>query len=415
MNKTQCEVKERSATDVTVQITVDAETVKNAIDAAYKQYSKDAQIPGFRKGRVPRAYLDSRFGVDLFTEEAQKDLQEKHLQEALVDLDLRPVTTPEVKTVSFDAQGPFVFTASFSVLPEVELPEYRGIELAAKPLEGVTEDEVNGTLEEIRRRFATLAPKESDTIEDGDVVHIKEGEKEWDMRVDSENKVTAKMIGHKVGETVELEIERDEGDPLHATLEVMEIEQVVLPEIDDDLAKDAGFDSLNEMKADMNKKIAASKSERRVQKIKGDLLDHIVSQLDLPLPEKMVDEMAAEDLDHFKKNLEHPEAPMTFDEYLKEREKSEEELLAEYHEDVTQRLRRELVMAKLIEAEGISISDDELEKIATEEAKEDGEDPIRFIARLKANDQWEAYRTEKINSRIFDMLYENAKLIEESE
>ena len=415
MNNTQCEVKERSATDVTVQITVDADTVKNAIDTAYKQYSKDAQIPGFRKGRVPRAYLDSRFGVDLFTEEAQKDLQEKHLQEALVDLDLRPVTTPEVKTVSFDAQGPFVFTASFSVLPEVELPEYRGIELAVKPLEGVTEDEMNGTLKEIQRRFATLAPKESDTIEDGDVVHIKEGEKEWDMRVDSENKVTAKMIGHKVGETVELEIERDEGDPLHATLEVMEIEQVVLPEIDDDLAKDAGFDSLDEMKADMNEKIAASKSERRIERIKGDLLDHIVSQLDLPLPEKMVDEMAAEDLDQFKKNLEHPEAPMTFDEYLKEREKSEDELLAEYRKDVTQRLRRELVMAKLIEAEGISISDDELEKIATEEAKENGEDPIRFIARLRANDQWEAYRAEKINSRIFDMLYENAKLTEETE
>ena len=413
MTNTQCEIKERSATDVTVQVTVDAGAVKNAIDTVYRRYSKEAQIPGFRKGRVPRAYLDSRFGVDLFTEEAQKDMEEEHLQQALADLDLRPVTAPEVESVSFDAQGPFVFTASFSVLPKVELPEYRGIELKVKPLEGVTEDEMNGTLEEIRRRFATLAPKGSDTIEDGDIVHIKEGEKEWDMRVDSENPVTAKMIDHKVGETVDLEIERDEGDPLHTTLEVMEIKQVVLPEIDDDLAKDAGFDSLDEMKADIKEKIAASKSERREQRIKGDLLDHIVSQLDLPLPEKMVEEMAAEDLERFKENLEHPEAPMTFEEYLKEREKSEDELLAEYREGVTQRLRRELVMAKLIEAEGISISDEELEEIASEEAKESSEDPIRFIARLKANDQWDAYRTEKINSRIFNLLYDNATLIEE--
>ena len=104
---------------------------------------------------------------------------------------------------------------------------------------------------------------------------------------------------------------------------------------------------------------------------------------------------------------------MTFEEYLKEREKSEDELLAEYREGVTQRLRRELVMAKLIEAEGISISDEELEEIASEEAKESSEDPIRFIARLKANDQWDAYRTEKINSRIFNLLYDNATLIEE--
>ena len=415
MNNTRYEIKERSATDVTVQVTVDAETVKDAIDAVYRRYSKEVQIPGFRKGRVPRAYLDSRFGVELFTEEAQKDITEEHLPKALADLDLRPVTTPEVENVSSDADGPFVFTASFSVLPEIELPEYRGIELKVKPLEDVTEEEMNGTLEEIRRRFATLAPKESDTIEDGDILHVKEGEKEWDMRVDSENKVTGKMVGHKKGETVDLEIERDDADPLHATLEVMEISNVVLPEIDDDLAKDAGFDSLEEMKADIREKIALAKSERRIERIKGDLLDHIVSQLDLPLPEKMVEEMAAEDLERFKQNLEHPEAPMTFDEYLKEREMSEDELLGGFREDVTQRLRRELVMAKLIEAEGISISDEELEKIATEEAKENKEDPIRFIARLKANDQWDAYRTEKTNARIFDLLYENAKLVEESE
>ncbi len=415
MNNTQYEIKERSATDVTVQVTLDAETVKNAIDAVYRRYSKETQIPGFRKGRVPRAYLNSRFGVKLFTEEAEKDMEEEHLQKALADLDLHPVTTPEVKDVSFDSDGPFAFTASFSVLPDVELPEYRGIELKVKPLEGVTEEEMNGTLEEIQRRFATLAPKESDTIEDGDIAHVKEGEKEWDMRVDSENQVTGKMIGHKKGETADLEIARDEGDPLHVTLEVVEINQVVLPEINDDLAKDASFDSLDALKADIDEKIAASKSEHRIERIKGDLLDHIVSQLDLPLPEKMVEEMAAEDLEHFKKNLEHPEAPMPFEEYLSEREKSEDELLAEFREGVTQRLQRELVMAKLIEAESISISDEELEKIATEEAQENGEDPIRFIARLKANEQWDAYHTEKTNARIFDLLYENAKLIEESE
>ena len=235
------------------------------------------------------------------------------------------------------------------------------------------------------------------------------------MRVGTENPVTGKMIGHKTGDTVELDIERDEGDPLHATLTAMDVKQVVLPEIDDDLAKDAGFDSLDAMKVDINEKIASSKSERRVQKIKGDLLDNIVSQLDLPLPEKMVEEMAAEELEEFKKNLEGPKAPMTFEEYLKEREKSEDELLAEYREHVTQRLRRELVMAKLIEAEGISISDEELEEIATEEAKTSGEDPIRFIARLKANEQWGAYHTEKINTRVFDLLYDNAKLTEDTE
>ncbi len=412
MNKTQYEIKEKSATDVTLQVTVDSAAVKQAIDSVYKRYSKQTQIPGFRKGRVPRAYLDSRFGSELFTEEAQKDMEEEHLRQALVDLDLHPVRIPEVKSVSFEEDGPFVFTASFPVLPEVELPEYKGIELTAEPAQDATQEEIDGALEEIKRQFATLAPKETDTIESEDIIRVKEGDKEWDMRVDSENPVTSNMVGHKVDETVDLEVPREGEDPLRATLKVTEIKKVVLPEIDDDLAKDAGFDSLDELAADIKEKITASKRRQRENKIKGQLLDHIVSQLDIPLPQQMVDDIASEDLELLKKRLEEREETLAFDEYLKEREKSEEDLLSEFREDATERLRKELVMAKLIEAEGIAISNEELEEIAAEEGKVAGEDPIRFIARLKANEQWDSYRAEKINQRVFDVLYKNAKLTE---
>jgi trigger factor len=412
LNKTQYEIKEKSATDVTLQVTVDSAAVKQAIDSVYKRYSKQTQIPGFRKGRVPRAYLDSRFGSELFTEEAQKDMEEEHLRQALVDLDLHPVRIPEVKSVSFEEDGPFVFTASFPVLPEVELPEYKGIELTAEPAQDATQEEIDGALEEIKRQFATLAPKETDTIESEDIIRVKEGDKEWDMRVDSENPVTSNMVGHKVDETVDLEVPREGEDPLRATLKVTEIKKVVLPEIDDDLAKDAGFDSLDELAADIKEKITASKRRQRENKIKGQLLDHIVSQLDIPLPQQMVDDIASEDLELLKKRLEEREETLAFDEYLKEREKSEEDLLSEFREDATERLRKELVMAKLIEAEGIAISNEELEEIAAEEGKVAGEDPIRFIARLKANEQWDSYRAEKINQRVFDVLYKNAKLTE---
>jgi trigger factor len=412
LNKTQYEIKEKSATDVTLQVTVDSAAVKQAIDSVYKRYSKQTQIPGFRKGRVPRAYLDSRFGSELFTEEAQKDMEEEHLRQALVDLDLHPVRIPEVKSVSFEEDGPFVFTASFPVLPEVELPEYKGIELTAEPAQDATQEEIDGALEEIKRQFATLAPKETDTIESEDIIRVKEGDKEWDMRVDSENPVTSNMVGHKVDETVDLEVPREGEDPLRATLKVTEIKKVVLPEIDDDLAKDAGFDSLDELAADIKEKITASKRRQRENKIKGQLLDHIVSQLDIPLPQQMVDDIASEDLELLKKRLEEREETLAFDEYLKEREKSEEDLLSEFREDAAERLRKELVMAKLIEAEGIAISNEELEEIAAEEGKVAGEDPIRFIARLKANEQWDSYRAEKINQRVFDVLYKNAKLTE---
>lgn len=410
MSNTQCEIKEQSATNVTLQVRVDPATVKSAIDSVYKRYSEQVQIPGFRKGHVPRAYLDSRFGSELFTEEAQKDMEDQHLKEALVNLNLLPVKSPEVESESFEEDGAFVFTASFPVLPEIKLPEYRGIELTVEPPQQATEDEINAALEDISKRFATLAPKESQTIEAGDVVRVKEGEHEWDMRVESDNSVTSNMIGHQVGQTVDLQVEREGQEPLRASLSVVEVSEVVVPEIDDDLAKDAGFDSLDALRADIKEKITESKAERRRHKIEDQLLDHIVSQMDIPLPQQMVDDITSNEVKDLKERLEDPEAPMTFDDYLKEREKSEEELISEYREGVEQRLRRELVMGKLIESEGIVITDEELEQIATEEAKASGEDPIRFIARLKANEQWEGYHREKVSERVFNVLYENAKL-----
>lgn len=414
-NSTQSEIKERSTTDVTVQVTVDAATVKNAIDSVYRRYSREARIPGFRPGHVPRAYLDTRFGNELFTEEAQKDLEETHLPKALSELDLRPVTTPEVESVNFDAESPFVFEARFSVLPEFELPEYRGIKLDVEPVDEVTDEEIDGTIEDIRNRFATLAPKDSQMVETGDIVHVKENDHEWDLRADADNPVTSGVIGHKIGDSVDIELAQPEGEPANVALTLLDVKAVVLPELNDAFGKDAGFDTLAALKEDVKDKIAKAKADRRERAIKVRLLDRLVNEIDLPLPETLVEEMTDEELGEFKERLAHPESPVTFEKYLEERGKNEDELKAEYREDVTQRLRRELVMGKIIDQEDISISAEELDEIARAEAEEAGEDPIRFVARLKASDRWDSYRTEKTNARVFDILYDTAKLTQPEE
>jgi trigger factor len=149
--------------------------VQDGILGVYRRYGREVQVPGFRKGHVPRTLLDSRFGKAMFAEEAQSDLEEKHLSEALTALSLRPVTPPQTKRVSFAEAEPFVFEATFSVLPDLALPEYRGIELSIPEAKPVTEEDVQAALEEIRRQYATLAPKEGDTVSAGDIVRVKEG------------------------------------------------------------------------------------------------------------------------------------------------------------------------------------------------------------------------------------------------
>ncbi len=370
------EIKERSATEVTLQVTVEPPIVRNGIDTIYSRYGREVEIPGFRKGHVPRSLLDSRFGREMFLEEALKELTEEHL-------------------------------------PQFDLPVYRGIELTVRPTLEVTDDSVQAALEEIRRQYGTLSSKEGELITDGDIVHVQEGEEEWDTRAEAGNPVTEKLIGHKTGETVKIELDLPGSKPVHTSLSILGLKEIVLPEVDDELAKDAGFESLLALKADIEEKLKQAHAAKRERAIKVDLLDHLIDQVEIPLPQALVEEVAEEEFERLKKNLSHPRSPLSFEDYLDKREKSEEEVRTDYREIVIRRIRRELLLKKIAEKEEIAIEDEELERIATEEAASKGEAPLRFIARLKAEEHWDDYRTEKVNERVLEILYQEAQLTKE--
>lgn len=407
------EIKERSATEVTLQVTVEPPIVRNEIDTIYSRYGREVEIPGFRKGHVPRGLLDSRFGREMFLEEAQKELTEEHLPKALSELSLHPVTLPQAKTISFEESEPFVFEASFSVLPQFDLPVYRGIELTVEPVKEVTDDSVHAAVEEIRRQYGTLSSKKGDLITDGDIVHVQEGEEEWDTRAEMGNPVTEKLIGHKIGETVKIELDLPGSKPVHTSLSILGLKEIVLPEVDDELAKDAGFESLVALEVDVTEKLKQAHVAKRERVIKVNLLDHLIDQVEIPLPQALVEEVAEEEFERLKKNLSHPRSPLSFEDYLDKHERREEEVRADYREIVTRRIRHELLLKKIAEKEEIAIEDEELERIATEEAASKGEAPLRFIARLKAEERWDDYRTEKVNERVLDLLYQKAQLTKE--
>jgi len=409
------ELKERSDTAVTVQVTVNPETVKNALDNTYRSYGREASVPGFRKGRVPRGVLDARYGHKLFLEETQKELQQQHLGKALAELELNPVAPPEIKPVSSDEKKPFVFEASFPVLPDFDLPEYKGIKLETEPIKGVTDDDVKLAVDHICARFGTIVPKDGDTVSEGDVVHVKEGDKEWDAHAEERNPVGGKLIGHKVGETVSVDVELPKDKTLSTSLSIVSLKEIKIPEADDELAKDAGYESLEALQAKVKESLQDSQAREREKEIKARLLDWVIDQANIPLPEVLVEEMATEEVEQLKKNLSEPRSPLSFEDYLSKQEKSEEEIQADYRENVTRRLRRELVLQRIAKAEDISFTDEELEETATTEAKETEEDPIRFIAELKANEHWEDYRLAKVNMGVFDVLYKNAVLSEKTE
>jgi trigger factor len=414
-SQTQYTLKSRGETEATIEIVVSSGDFKQEVESVYRRYSHEVQVPGFRKGHVPRSYLESRFGRDAFIDEAKEELQRKHFSKAIDELDLRPVATPKLEEVSFDPDDAYVFEATFATLPEVKLPEYKGLEVSVPPAREIGDEDVQRTLEEIQTQFGTLGEKEGETVADGDIVRVREGEQEWDTRADAENPVTRGLIGKSMGETVKIDAELPEGKRLQTSLEVLGLKQVVLPEIDDELAKDAGFESLDALKTDIQQKLSEGEVERRQRRIDGSLLEKLVDACDVPLPDAFVDELTDEEIERIKASLERERSSLTFEEYLARRNTTEEQLRGEIRESVSSRVRRELVLRALEKAEGISIDEAELGEVARHEAEEAGEDPLRFVARLKAEDRWEDYRAAKLNERLFAVLRESAVVSDKEE
>lgn len=413
--KVDYQITDRQEIGASIQVSVPAEGVSQQIDAVYREYAKEVRVPGFRKGHVPRSFLDSRFGREVFLKETQEELQRKHLPIALTELELRPVSTPKLEIVSFGESDPFVFTATFATLPQIQLPEYTGLEISVPPLKPVEDDDVKQALDEVQQQFGVLGELEGEKVSDGDLVHVKEGEQEWDTRATSDNPITQGLVGAEIGSTVEIDAELPDGKPLKTKLEIAGLRQIVLPEVDDDLAKDAGFDDLEAMKTSIHEKIAKRRDDVYQQWVHSALLEAVVEKTEIPLPEAFVTDLVNEEIERLRESLERPESNRTFAEYLEQREKTEDQLKDEIKSSVEDRIRRELVLQKLAADLEISIDDEELGELAEQEAAEYDEDPVRFAARLKAEDRWEDYRLSKVNERMFVTLAESASITEKEQ
>ena len=412
-DKAHFEITRRDETEATVRVTIAPDEVKKGLESVYRRYAREVRIPGFRKGHVPRHLLESRFGRDAFIAEAKEDLQRQYVSEALTALDLRPVSTPRLEEVSHAESEPFVFSLTFSILPDLVLPNLENLDVTVPASRPVSEEDVRGALGEVRSHFSTLEEKEGDTVGDGDIVRVRENDQEWDTRAELDNPATKYLIGAKVGADVEIDAELGEGRPLRTTLSVVGLQQVVLPEIDDDLAKDAGFDDLAALEADIRAKLGEQRSEHRLRMTNTILLDALVEKAEIPLPEPFLDELVDEEIERVKSSFDAPDSTATFAEYLERRGLDEGTFAGEIRGSISHRVRRELVLRQLGRDLKIGIDDEELTSIAEAEAEERGEEPLRFVARLKADDRWDDYRASKVNERVFQRLRDAATIREE--
>ena len=299
---------------VQVKLTVEVEPkrVKQAFDRAARELAKQVEIPGFRKGKVPRRLLEQRFGAGVIAQTAMEDALSGFYAEAVQAEDLQPIAQPEVDVETFDETEGCVFTATVEIRPDFDPPDHTGIGVSF-PEWDVDDDEVEQQLETMRERFAEVDEVER-PAEVGDLVTLDlevevDGVKLEDATVEdalyevgSEGvtpQLDEEVVGKEAGDTFTYEDALPEEYPEHGGAQatfhvtVKDVREKTLPALDDDFATSASeFDTVAELRADLKRSLTRRKVEQAQHELRGRILEAYLARIDVPLPPAMVEQEA---------------------------------------------------------------------------------------------------------------------------
>ncbi len=388
------DIERQDASTYRIDVEIPAEDVDAKLDAVYKRIVQEIEVPGFRKGHVPRSYLEMRFGSDFLYEDAQQELIEEALPEALESHDLRPASRPELKDVEFEAGQPFRFRVEVEVFPEVELPaDIASIDVDVPEPDEISEDDLQDMIEDMRFQHATLVPKDDAQaiVEDEDVVTVvTSGGQSKELQAQAEGSTEA-LIGHHVGEEVTLSTRDEES----VTVTVDAINDIELPDLED-LAATVGYDDAEAMRESIRDDLRQRTAQQHEKQVHTAILDALVDASDVDVPTGVVEESVDQEIQHFQEQGHQPT----------------DEQKAELREQIEQRLKRERVLNAFKRREGIELSDADFDNYLEEKAAEYDMPVVKFRALLEREEQLEHFRHERENRLALDRLTEMLGLSE---
>ena len=422
---------------VALELIAEPQEVDEALDHAYKKVVKKVSVPGFRKGKVPRKVLEFHYGKEVLYEEAMEFLVSKGYYTALLENDLEPIDEPKIEIVqAFEDEKPFIFKAEVEVLPEVQLGEYKGLKVE-KIVPVVTAEDVEKELQTLRERHAELVAVEKAAVEEGDFAVI-----DFDGYIDGK----AFPGGAGQGFTVEVGAQRfipgfEEGLVGMAPGSEKEI-TTTFPE-DYHNAELAGKEvvfkaklhdikekELPELTMNSPKVWARRKQWRnyaRIPRKNGTAAEHeakhgferavlgeVVKKAQVEVPEKLVER----ELDHFLHDIEHDlgHRGIKLEEYLSAVQKTEEEFRQNLRAEAEQRVKTDLVLSSIRKAEGISVTDDEVNKRIEETLLYYPEQQrTELRKRMQRPQVAEGIKSSLMREKTIKFLVENAEPVQKEE
>ena len=376
----QVEKLEKNMAKLTVE--VPAEEVEAALQNAYLKNRKQISVPGFRKGKVPRQMIEKMYGPEVFYDDAANALIQKAYPQAADECELEIVSRPAVDIVQLEKGKPFIFTAEVALKPEVTLGQYKGIEVE-KVDTTATDEEVAAELDKEREANSRTITVEDRAVQDGDMTVIDfegfvdgeafEGGKgtDYPLTIGSGAFIPGfeeKLVGAEIGKEVEVDVTFPEeyhakelaGKPAVFKCTVKEIKVKELPELDDDFAQDVSdFDTLEEYKADVRKKVEEKKAADAKAKKEDAVIEKIIEGATMEIPDAMVETQAERMVDEFAQRLQMQ--GLTMEQYLQFTGGNVQALVEQSKPQALKRIQSRLVLEAVVAAENLTASDEELD------------------------------------------------------
>ncbi|MEU3597908.1 trigger factor [Streptomyces sp. NPDC006798] len=422
-------VETLNPTRVRLTVEVPFEELKDSLDAAYKKINQQVTVKGFRKGKIPARVIDQRFGRGAVLEEAVNDALPKFYSEAVREAELNVLGQPEVDITELKDGDTLNFTAEVDIRPEIEIPDYSGIEVEVDAVE-VTDEDIDKSVEQLRERFVTTTPVER-AATDGDVVTVDltakvDGEVLADGVADGvsytigsgelldgiDDAVKGLEAGGEATFTSQLKGGSATGKDAEVTVKVTQVAARELPALDDDFAQLASeFDTLEELRADSVKRLRNMKAYDQATQAQERVLDELLKLVEVPIPEKLLED----ETNTRKHNLEHHQlGQMGLDlaKYLEIQGKTAEEFETETRDQAIKGIKTQFVLDALVSKEKLNVSQDELTEHLMRRAASSGMSPDQFAQAVVEGGQVPMLVGEVARGKALAVVVEAAKVVD---
>jgi trigger factor len=424
------DVEELGPTRVKLTIEVPFDELKGSLDKAYREVARQVRVPGFRPGRVPPRIIDQRFGRGMVLEQAVNDAVPQLYGQALQENDVFALGQPELQITRLDDGKELAFTAEVDVRPRFEIPDLEGLPVTVDTAV-VTPDEVEEYIGGLRERFASLRGVDR-PVEDGDYTSIDlaasvDGEPVEDAQVSGysyevgsgslldglDEALTGMSAGESKTFNAELVGGEHGGEPADVTVTVHSVKVKDLPELDDEFAQSASeYDTLGEFRAGTRGQLEAMKQMQQVGQARERALDAVLNQIDIPLPDSMVNSEAQMRRESLDEQLER--AGTSMDDYLASSGQSAEQLENDLTDSARRSVKAGFVLDQLARQEELNIEQDELNSFVIEQAYRMGVQPDRLAQELADRGQIGSVITEVLRGKALTRLTEHATVTDEA-